>query len=26
MFSQVTGGFTAVLFNFFTPEGRRQFL
>ena len=26
MFAQVTGGFTAVLFNFFTPEGRRQFL
>jgi len=26
MFTQVTGGFTAVLFNFFTPEGRRQFL
>ena len=26
MFSQVIGGFTAVLFNFFTPEGRRQFL
>ena len=26
MFAQVAGGFTAVLFNFFTPEGRRQFL
>ena len=26
MFAQVTGGFTAVLFQFFTPEGRRQFL
>ena len=26
MFSQVTGGSRAVLFNFFTPEGRRQFL
>ena len=26
MFAQVTGGFTAVLFNFFTPEGRRQFV
>ena len=26
MFAQVTGGFTAVLFRFFTPQGRRQFL
>ena len=26
MFSQVTGGFTAVLFQFFTPEGRWYFL
>ena len=26
MFAQVAGGFTAVLFRFFTPQGRRQFL
>ena len=26
MFAQVTGGFTAVLFRFFTPEGRWYFL
>ena len=26
MFAQVTSGSRAVLFNFFTPEGRRQFL
>ena len=26
MFTQVTGGFTAVLFRFFTPEGRWYFL
>ena len=26
MFAQVTRGSRAVLFNFFTPEGRRQFL
>ena len=26
MFTQVTNGSRAVLFNFFTPEGRRQFL
>ena len=26
MFTQVTGGFTAVLFQFFTPEGRWYFL
>ena len=26
MFAQVTGGFTAVLFQFFTPEGRWYFL
>ena len=26
MFTQVTSGSRAVLFNFFTPEGRRQFL
>ena len=26
MFTQVTGGFTAVLFNFFTPQGKYQFV
>ena len=26
MFAQVTGGFTAVLFRFFTPEGQWYFL
>ena len=26
MFSQVTGGSRAVLFRFFTPQGRRQFV
>ena len=26
MFTQVTGGFTAVLFQFFTPQGKWQFV